>query len=67
MCNGIITDRSVSHDSFYHDSYIKLNDLPGGGVRLMVSGKYNEDAEEGTDLRAVVEKYVSVSIVNNVG
>ena len=38
------------------------------GTKLyMVEGIYNEDAEEGTDFRAIVEKYVSVGIVANVG
>ena len=41
--------------------------LPGGGVRLMVDGEYNEDAEPGTDFRAIADKYVSVGTVSNIG
>lgn len=66
-CKGVLRDRKVSRGMFYRDSYKALEDLPNGGVRLMVDGEYNEDAEEGTDFRAVVDGYVSVGIVNNIG
>lgn len=66
-CRGVLRDRKVSHGMFYRDGYKALESLPNGGVRLMVDGEYNEDAEEGTDFRAVVDKYVSVGIVNNIG
>ena len=37
------------------------------GTRLyIVDGIYNEDAEDGTDFRAVVDKYISVGVVNNI-
>ena len=65
-CGGILEDRTVSHGAFYRDRYCKILDLPGGGVRLNVDGLYNEDAEPGTDFRAVVDKYVSVGIVQNI-
>lgn len=65
--NGILYDRKISHGMFYRDHYIELEKLPGNGVRLMVEGDYNEDAEEDTDFRAVVDNYISVSIVNNIG
>jgi 5'-nucleotidase len=65
-CGGIRRGVKVSHGMFYRDRYKKTADLPGGGIRLMVKGEYNEDCEEGTDFRAVVEKYVSVGIVNNI-
>lgn len=65
-CGGILEDRTVSHGAFYRDRYCKSLDLPGGGVRLNVDGLYNEDAEPGTDFRAVVDKYVSVGIVQNI-
>lgn len=66
-CKGILYDRKVSHGMFYRDHYIELEKLPDNGVRLMVEGDYNEDAEEGTDFRAVVENYISLGIVNNIG
>ena len=66
-CRGILEDRPVSGGTFYHDRYVELEKLPGNGIRLMVEGIYNEDAEEGTDFRAIVENYISISTVRNVG
>ena len=51
----------------YRDHYEKIESLPSGGIRLMVRGEYNEDAAEGTDFRAVVDRFVSIGIVRNVG
>ena len=66
-CKGILWERAVSKGMFYRDRYDILEELPDGGVRLMVHGTYNEDAEPGTDFAAVVEGYVSVGRVRNVG
>lgn len=66
-CKGILRDRKVSSGMFYRDSYDEMEKLPHGGIRLMVHGNYNEDAEEGTDFFAVVNKYVSVGRVRNIG
>ena len=33
----------------------------------MVEGEYNEENEDGSDFRALVEGYVSIGTVNNVG
>ena len=62
---GILRDRAVSHGMFYRDRYKKLADLPGGGMRLEVDGLYNEECEPGTDMKVVIEGYISVGIVNN--
>ena len=66
-CKGILKDRKVSHGMFFRDRYIELEKLENGGIRLMVEGEYNEDAEPDTDFRSVVDKYISISIVNNIG
>ena len=66
-CKGILENRAVSRGTFYHDRYKELCRLPGGGLRLMVDGQYNEEAEEGTDFRAIVDRYVSIGVVNNIG
>lgn len=66
-CKGILWDRPVSEGMFFKDRYNKVEDLEDGGIRLMVEGIYNEDAEEGTDFRAIVDGYVSVGVVNNIG
>lgn len=64
-CKGILQGRAVSHGAFYRDRYKSIGQLPNGGVRLTVDGIYNEDAEEGTDFRAVVDGYISIGIVSN--
>lgn len=66
-CGGILRDRKVSRGMFYRDRYLVQEQLPDGGLRLMVDGLYNEDAEEGTDFRAVVDRYISVGIARNIG
>ena len=66
-CKGILTDRKISHGMFFRDHYIELEKLENNGIRLMVEGDYNEDAEPNTDFRAVVDKYISISIVSNIG
>ena len=64
---GVLEDRTVSARAFYYDRYLELEALPGGGRRLKVDGLYNEEGEEGTDLKAVVDGYVSVGYVRNIG
>lgn len=65
-CKGIARDRTVSNGAVYIDRYNEIEKLPNGGVRLMVEGFYNEDAEMGTDFRAIVEGYVSIGKVRNI-
>ena len=66
-CKGILRDRTVSAGMFYRDRYRVIAELGNGGLRLTVDGQYNEDAEDGTDFRAVCDKYVSIGTVNNIG
>lgn len=66
-CKGILRDRTVSESMFYRDRYKQIEELPDGGMRLTVDGQYQEVAEEGTDLRALIDSYVSVGAVNNIG
>ncbi|MCR5733799.1 MAG: 5'/3'-nucleotidase SurE [Lachnospiraceae bacterium] len=61
---GILEDRVVAENSFYHDKY-REELLPDGTLRLMVDGTYYEDAEPGTDVRAIIDGYISIGIVNN--
>lgn len=65
-CKGILRDRKVSRGMIYRDRYTQ-EPLPNGGMRLMVDGQYNEDAEDGTDFRAVLDHYISIGFVNNIG
>lgn len=66
-CKGVLYDRPVSGGMFYRDHYNQIEALENGCIRYMVEGEYNEDAEPGTDFRAVVDGYVSVGQVRNVG
>lgn len=63
---GILRDRTVSRGCIFRDRYI-CEELPDGGRRYMVDGIYNEDVEEGSDLRALFDRYISVGQVKNIG
>ncbi len=63
-CKGIAYNTIVSHDGFYKDRY-KETKLDGGRMSFMVDGIRNWEASEGTDLRAILDHYVSVGVVNN--
>ncbi len=66
-CRGVLRNRTVSRSMFYRDGYDEVQKLESGGRRVIVNGQPNRTAEEGTDMRALVENYVSVGVVNNVG
>lgn len=67
LCRGILEDRTVSSREVYMDRYLEQKKLANGGVRVMVDGIYHDDAEPGSDYRAVLDRYISVGIVRNVG
>ncbi|MBR6874287.1 MAG: 5'/3'-nucleotidase SurE [Ruminococcus sp.] len=64
-CGGVLRDRTVSTDVFYLDSYTERT-LPDGGVEYTVDGQRRWEAAEGTDLKAVIEGYVSVGTARNI-
>ena len=66
-CKGILRDRTVSRSMFYDDKYKKLKKLEKSGYQIIVDGQFNNKAEEGTDMHALVNNYVSIGRVNNVG
>ncbi len=66
-CKGVLFDRTVSHGMFYKDHYNVVENLDNNGIRYMVEGDYREEAEEGSDMDAIIKRYVSVGIVDNVG
>ena len=63
-CRGILRDRKVSDDDFYHDHYNEVKN-ENGRISYMVEGVRSWDAKDGTDLRAVLDNYISIGIVNN--
>ena len=66
-CRGILFDRKVSGGRIYDDLYIRKEDLQNGGVRVFARGIRDARAEEGTDLHAVNNNFVSVGKVSNTG
>ena len=64
-CGGVLYDRTVSTDEFYKDRY-KEEHLENGRISFMVDGIRNWVASEGTDLKAILDGYVSVEIVTNI-
>lgn len=65
-CRGVMRNTALSDGMIFRDHYKLLQELPGGGLRLMVEGVRDERAAEGTDLWAVTHGYVSVGIVKNI-
>ncbi len=65
-CKGILENRTVSRGAIYRGRYTEEEKLPGGGIRLRAEGIYNEESEEGTDFRALIDKYISISVIRNI-
>lgn len=65
-CKGVLRDCKVSHSMFYRDGYKMLGPLEQGGVLVGIDGRPNRECEEGTDMHALVNQYVSVGVVHNV-
>ncbi len=63
---GILRDRFVSSGCIFRDHYTSEN-LSDGGIRYMVEGVYNEDVEEGSDLKALFDKYISIGTIKKLG
>ena len=66
-CRGILYDRKVSPGMYFSDTYDRIEELENGGIRYMIHGTPTRTAEEGSDFRAVLDNYVSVGLVNNIG
>lgn len=61
---GILEERTIARNAFYHDSYAETK-LPNGHIRLDMAGEYYEDGAPGTDVHAIITNHISVGIVNN--
>ena len=64
-CKGILRGRTVSTDEFYKDRYNETV-ISEGRISYMVEGIRNYTASEGTDLKAIIDNYVSVGIATNI-
>ncbi|MBQ3665634.1 MAG: 5'/3'-nucleotidase SurE [Lachnospiraceae bacterium] len=65
-CKGIRRNVKTSKGAFFHDRYKIIEEKQDQTRVYMVNGIYNEEAEEGTDFRAIVDQYISIGVVNNV-
>lgn len=61
---GILHDRINSYESIFHDRY-KCEILEDGTFRYTVDGIFNDKVEEGSDLRALFDNYISIGTVKN--
>ena len=64
-CRGILRGRRVSTEVFYLDRYIETP-VSEGRIRYQVEGLRRWEASEGTDLRAILDNFVSVGIATNI-
>ena len=65
-CKGIMRDCKVSTDNFYDDGYAE-EVIEEGVIDYRVISRRNYEAQKGTDLAAIVDNYIAVGIVNNIG
>ena len=63
---GILSERKASQGKIFDDSYKVIKELSDGGKRYVIDGREVMISEEGSDLRAVLDNYISIGIVNNV-
>lgn len=61
---GILWDRKPAQEQFYHDHYIRT-DGENGEFYLTSAGIPTDCAPEGTDIRAVLDRYISIGTVRN--
>ncbi len=66
-CKGVLRDRSVSRRAFFEDHYNVLQRFSDGGMELMVEGVHEYIPDPGSDYDAVLNNYVSVGSVSNLG
>lgn len=64
---GIKRGCKTSASSIFKDHYNVIEELEGGGKRYMVEGVHNEECEDGTDFKALMDNYISIGIINNIG
>ena len=64
--SGIKKDTFASHGMFYKDKYKVIENLENDGKRYVIDGTEVLISEEGSDLRALLDNYISIGIVNNV-
>lgn len=66
-CRGTLTGRTVSAGAMHRGVYRLLEERPDGTLRLQPGSVPDESCEAGTDFRAVLDGFISVGVVRNVG
>jgi len=65
-CKGILEDCIPAQEQFFQDHY-ERTEMEDGNFRFKACGILNSNAAEGTDMKAVLDRYISVGkVVNNV-
>jgi len=63
-CKGVLKERIPAQEQFYADNYEKT-DLTINSFALTACGIPAEDAKDGTDMRAVLDGYISIGKIRN--
>ena len=63
-CRGILYDRKPCQTAFFDDRYVR-KEQADGSWEIGIDSDYVMEAEEGTDIRAILDGYISVGIVTN--
>lgn len=66
-CSGILTGRTVSAGTIHRGFYRLTEQRPDGSIRLEADSEPDDACEEGTDLKAILGRFISIGIVRNVG
>lgn len=65
-CKGILWDRTIAQDDFYNNAFIPIESDTANGVhRFRIEPARIERAEEGTDIAAVLDNYVSIGVISS--
>ena len=64
-CKGVLHDRKVAVEGFFNDRYIE-SVISDDRISYMVEGVRNYSTSDDTDLKAVIENYVSIGIATNI-
>ncbi|SFK66848.1 5'-nucleotidase /3'-nucleotidase /exopolyphosphatase [Lachnospiraceae bacterium KH1T2] len=62
---GILPERKVADIGLFIDKYVEEK-LSDGGTRVTISNECVKDAPDGTDLRALLDGYISISRLMNI-
>jgi len=65
-CKGILRDRKPSMGDPFIDNYTLDEELPDGTRQYSIHWVDRDHAAEGTDLRAILDGYISIGVVNNI-